>query len=52
MAVCAGLLCGILAGFGIGGGSLLMLHLTFFAGFSQPAAAGILPRWFRTQKTA
>lgn len=32
---------GILSGFGIGGGSLLMLHLTFFAGFSQPAAAGI-----------
>lgn len=36
-----GLLCGILAGFGIGGGSLLMLYLTFFAGFSQPAAAAI-----------
>lgn len=40
-AVCAGLLFGILAGFGIGGGSLLMLYLTFFAGFSQTSAAGI-----------
>lgn len=35
-----GLLTGILSGFGIGGGSLLMLYLTMAAGFAQQAAAG------------
>ena len=36
-----GLLTGILSGFGVGGGSLLMLYLTMFAGVLQYAAGGI-----------
>ncbi|RKJ83225.1 sulfite exporter TauE/SafE family protein [Butyricicoccus sp. 1XD8-22] len=36
-----GLLTGILSGFGVGGGSLLMLYLTMFAGVQQYAAGGI-----------
>lgn len=36
-----GLLTGILSGFGIGGGSLLLLYLTIFAGMSQYQAGGI-----------
>lgn len=36
-----GLATGVLSGFGIGGGSLLMLYLTLFAGFAQQAAAGV-----------
>ena len=39
-AVAAGLLTGVLSGFGIGGGSLLLLYLTLFAGFGQYAAGG------------
>ena len=34
-AVAAGLLTGVLSGFGIGGGSLLLLYLTLFAGLSR-----------------
>ena len=34
LSLLVGLLCGILSGFGIGGGSLLMLYLTFIAGLS------------------
>lgn len=41
MAVLVGLLTGILSGFGIGGGSLLLLYLTLFAGVSQYQAGGI-----------
>ena len=41
LSVLAGLATGILSGFGIGGGSLLLLYLTLFAGVSQFAAAGI-----------
>ena len=41
IAVLAGLLTGVLSGFGIGGGSLLLLYLTLFAGVGQFAAAGI-----------
>ena len=40
-AVAAGLLTGVLSGFGIGGGSLLLLYLTLFAGLSQFEAGGI-----------
>lgn len=40
-AVAAGLLTGVLSGFGIGGGSLLLLYLTLFAGVSQYTAGGI-----------
>ena len=36
-----GLLTGIISGLGIGGGSLLILYLTTFAGIEQLAAAGI-----------
>lgn len=36
-----GLVTGILSGFGIGGGSLLILYLTTFAGVPQYSAAGI-----------
>lgn len=36
-----GLLTGILSGFGIGGGSLLILYLTAFAGVNQLQAGGI-----------
>lgn len=41
MAFIVGLLTGILSGFGVGGGSLLMLYLTLFAGIQQYAAGGI-----------
>ena len=41
MAILVGLLTGILSGFGIGGGSLLLLYLTLFAGLSQYQAGGI-----------
>lgn len=39
--IIVGLLTGIISGFGIGGGSLLILYLTAFAGVDQYAAAGI-----------
>lgn len=37
----AGLLTGVLSGFGIGGGSLLILYLTMFTGMEQYAAGGV-----------
>lgn len=40
-AVLAGLLCGVLSGFGIGGGSLLMVYMTAIAFIEQKAAQGI-----------
>ena len=40
-AIAVGLLTGILSGFGIGGGSLLLLYLTLVGGMSQYAAGGI-----------
>ena len=60
IAVAAGLLTGILSGFGIGGGSLLLLYLTLFAGVDQYQAGGINllyfiacapPRCIRISKT-
>lgn len=36
-----GLVCGVLSGLGIGGGSLLMLYLTAFAGLAPEAARGV-----------
>ncbi len=36
-----GLLTGVLSGFGVGGGTLLILYLTGMAGVSQYAAGGI-----------
>ena len=41
LAILAGLLCGILSGFGIGGGTLLVLWLTLCAGLEQRAAQGV-----------
>lgn len=41
LSILTGLVTGILSGFGIGGGSLLMLYLTLVAGLTQQAAAGI-----------
>ena len=40
-AAVAGLLTGVLSGFGIGGGSLLLLYLTLCAGLGQYEAGGI-----------
>ena len=40
-ALAAGLITGILSGFGIGGGTILMIHLTGFAGMAQKTAQGI-----------
>ena len=37
----AGTATGVLSAFGVGGGSLLLIYLTAFAGFSQQAAQGI-----------
>ena len=40
-AILIGVLTGIISGFGIGGGSLLVLYLTAVAGLSQHQAGGI-----------
>lgn len=40
-AVLAGLLTGILSGFGVGGGTLLLVYMTLVAGLEQPLAQGI-----------
>lgn len=37
----AGAVTGVLSGFGIGGGSLLLIYMTNFAGVAQNAAQGI-----------
>ena len=36
-----GVLTGVLSGFGVGGGTLLLIYLTTFAGMEQTAAQGI-----------
>lgn len=41
LALIIGTLTGIISGFGIGGGSLLVLYLTAFAGMAQYTAGGI-----------
>ena len=41
IAVLAGMTTGILSGFGVGGGSLLLIYLTGFAGIPQSTAQGI-----------
>lgn len=41
LSVIAGLVCGVISGFGIGGGSLLMIYMTAFAGLAQTQAQGI-----------
>ena len=40
-AILAGVLTGILSGFGVGGGTLLLIYLTTFAGIAQNQAQGI-----------
>lgn len=40
-ALLAGLLTGILSGFGVGGGTLLLVYMTLAAGLDQPLAQGI-----------
>ncbi len=40
-ALLAGAACGVLSAFGVGGGSLLLIYMTSFAGLSQTAAQGI-----------
>ena len=39
--ILAGLVCGVLSGFGIGGGSLLMVWMTAVMGTEQQIAQGI-----------
>ena len=41
IAIAAGLVCGVLSGFGIGGGSLLMVWMTAVLSMEQKAAQGI-----------
>ncbi len=41
LAIIIGVATGIISGFGIGGGSLLVLYLTAFAGVAQHTAGGI-----------
>lgn len=41
MAVLAGAATGVLSGFGVGGGTLLLIYLTAFAGVDQHLAQGI-----------
>lgn len=41
VAALVGLICGVLSGFGIGGGSLLMVWLTAAVSMEQPVAQGI-----------
>lgn len=41
LAIAVGLITGVISGFGIGGGSLLIVYLTAFAAVNQYAAGGI-----------
>ena len=41
IAALAGAVTGVLSGFGVGGGSLLLIYMTSFAGVSQTLAQGI-----------
>lgn len=41
VSILIGLLTGVLSGFGIGGGTLLLLWLTFVGGLSQQQAGGV-----------
>ena len=40
-ALLAGIVTGILSGFGVGGGTLLLVYMTLIAGLDQPLAQGI-----------
>ena len=37
----AGLICGVLSGYGVGGGSLLLIYMTHLGGLEQAAAQGV-----------
>ena len=39
--VLAGLMCGVISGLGIGGGTILMVYLTLLAGLQQQTAQGV-----------
>ncbi len=41
MSILAGLVCGVISGLGIGGGSILMVWMTAFVGLEQRTAQGI-----------
>ena len=41
LSVLVGLVCGVLSGYGIGGGSLLLLYMTNLGGLEQAAAQGV-----------
>lgn len=41
LAAAAGCVCGILSAFGVGGGTILLIWLTAFAGMEQQSAQGI-----------
>ena len=41
LAALAGAITGVLSGFGVGGGTLLLIYLTAFAGMEQTMAQGI-----------
>lgn len=41
LAAAVGAATGVLSGFGVGGGTLLLLYMTLFQGMEQPAAQGI-----------
>jgi uncharacterized protein len=46
VSVLAGLMTGVISAWGIGGGSLLVVYMTVFAGVSQQAAQGINLMYF------
>lgn len=41
LSVLAGLVCGVLSGYGIGGGSLLLIYMTHVGGMEQAIAQGV-----------
>lgn len=41
LSLLAGFVCGVISGFGIGGGSLLVIYMTLLGGLDQRAAQGI-----------
>ena len=46
MSALAGAVTGVLSGFGVGGGTLLLIYMTAFAGVEQHLAQGINPLYF------
>ena len=52
LSILAGLVCGVLSGFGIGGGSLLLIYMTELGGVEQAAAQGINLLYFLPTSSA